>query len=128
MVGGDARRSVTEVVIATKSFSRACDHAQAGGSALFSRNECRLVNSLPYTPLFTDTQLWKRGFRSWPPICRAGISERLPVKSSCAKLNVKLTISVDSVEIRASICSLIVEAEADRYGLPRNVWAARRSS
>jgi hypothetical protein len=37
--------------------------------------------------------------------CRAGISERLPVKSSCAKLNVKLTISVDSVEIGASFAA-----------------------
>jgi hypothetical protein len=31
MVGGDARRSVTEIVIATKPFSRARDHAQASG-------------------------------------------------------------------------------------------------
>jgi hypothetical protein len=103
MVGGDARRSLTEVVIATKSFSRACDHAQASGSAIFSSRGCRPVHSLPIgtlhgnyiarrvgrmAPRFTDPRLWRCGFRSWPPICprwkkRAVASEVVLREAQC---------------------------------------------
>jgi len=48
-------------------------------------------------PRFTDLRMWRCGRRRGPLTCRARISERLPVKSTCAKLNVVLLTNLDGM-------------------------------